>query len=157
MKKLIYAVVIGAALLISGNTRANAADGMHVFEAATSSWNVHVVTLSTVTAQQVTIGTNTVSDDYMDPTGYKRIQWYSHTIWNLTSSTAVYKMAPMYNNDGTAADTDPGVSCSVDAPIGMGDPTSAVSITEQTVGMKMWILACTAGSAPDMKIGQRGR
>lgn len=151
MKKLIFAVSVAVITLI-GVRSANAAEGTLGYEAASSSWNCHVVSVSTWTPTQVIIGTTTSS--YMDAGGYRRISWYSYTMFNLTTSSAVYKMGPL---GGTASDTAPQMSCGVDAPIGAGAANAPVAVTEQVVGMKLWMLSCHPSAAQSFRIIQRGR
>ena len=147
MEKLIFAVSVAVITLI-GSRSASAAEGTLSYEAASSSWNCHVVTVSTVNPTQVIIGTTTAT--YMAPDGFRRISWYSYTMWNLNTSSAVYKLTQV-------DDTAPSMSCAVDAPIGIGAATSPVAVTEQAVGMMLWMLSCHKDTNQDFRIGQRGR
>jgi len=148
MKKLIFAVSV-VSLLILGNIPGHCAEGTLSYEAASSSWNCHVVSISSASPTQVIIGT--VPASYMTPGGYQRISWYSYTMWNENSSSCTYKAAPM------GSDTAPTMSCAVDAPVGIGASGAPVSVTEQVIGMKLWMLYCGASTAVNVKIGQRGR
>ena len=152
MKKLILAVLIVSVLMIIGKSAAHAAEGTLSYEAASSSWNCHVMSISSAAPTQVIIGTTTAS--YMAADGYRRISWYSFTMWNENTSSCTYKMTPM---EGTSADTAPTMSCSVDAPLGLGAVGSPVAVTEQVIGMKIWMLYCGDSTAVNVKIGQRGR
>lgn len=148
MKKLIFAVSVAIITLI-GVRSASAAEGSLAYEAASSSWIVHSVSISTSVAVDASISTTTAGR----MVGYKAVTWYSWTMFNVHASSFVYTFTPMNNN------TAPTLSCAdggVGAPISIGHPTSPSSVTEQTIGMKPWLRYCGAAAA-NIKIGQRGR
>ena len=109
----------------------NAAEGQIVYETASSSVSIKAVILSTSAAVLV----SPTAAQSLRGDG-KSVTWYSLTLYNVASSTAIYA----FGASATVAPAE--ATCALGAPIGSGTEASPYWVTEQFQGMFMWAKAC---------------
>ena len=139
MKKLIFLIA-----MIFGMLNVNAMDGVSVFESASSSMNVVGIDIST-SAYTLVSQTETAS---LDGDG-RKFTWYSITLYNVSSDTMSY----VFNGSDSTAPA----AATKGAPIGSGSATSPNWVTEQFLGMFMWVKAHGSSTISDVRIVRRGR
>lgn len=127
-------IFIAAILAVCGS-QAKAAEGMPAYEFAASSTVIAAVNLSSTT---FTLISRTPAQSVQD---YRGISWYSTTVYNVNSSSAVYKWSP-------SATTIPSGDCDDGdaAPIGTGSQVSPWHVTEQFEASRMYLFGLSCGN-----------
>jgi len=138
MKKLIFLIA-----MIFGMLNVNAMDGVSVFEAASSSMNVVGIDIST---SAYTLVSQTETASLQDG---KKITWYSLTVFNISDSSMSY----VFNGSDSTAPA----AATKGAPIGTGTAIAPNWVTEQFLGMFMWVKAHGSSTVEDVRVVRRGR
>ena len=127
-------LLIAAIMTFCGN-QARAAEGMPSYEFAASSVAIAAVNLSSTT---YTLISRTPAQSLE---GYRGISWYSTTVYNVNSSSAVYKWSG-------SATTVPSGDCDDGdaASIGTGSQVSPWHVTEQFEASRMYLFGLSCGN-----------
>jgi len=135
MKKILFLVCL-VGMAVNGY-----AWKVESYEVAQSSWVSGTVVVSSDNVTFVGPAPAQIS--------HRSIDWYSVSLYNVESSSAVYTIT-------SSSYTAPSLSCDNGIPIGSGTPLEPFSITEKFLGMYMWALSCDDKSVTLRKV-QRGR
>ena len=120
------------------------AQSMDVFEVTRATFNAGTIVISTSVATLINL-----TPAQSVKAGGAVWSFYATSLWNITASTAVYTLSASY----AAA---PELTCDGFPVIGVGSETNPIVLTEQFVGLYMWVKAC-APAAITMRRALRGR
>lgn len=116
------------------------------------SYGQYEIARSTFNNASVSVTTHTPLMISLSPTQDNGVPMFSVSVWNISSSSAVYTLSVSSYSSGS-----PALSCANGALIGSGSPTEPYVVTEQFERMYMWLLACGTGTITDMRRAIRGR
>ena len=114
---------------------------MDSYELTRSTFNSGSISVTTSPAVLINSPLDSIWDSY-----------YSISIWNISSSSAVYTLSASSTSSGS-----PALTCANGLTIGTGTATAPTIITEKFERLYMWVLACSNSAITDMRRAIRGR